>query len=612
MCGIVGLYKRQAPVDGKALEVGVARLAHRGPDDRGTFIDGNFGMGHTRLSIIDLAGGHQPLRTADGQLTLIANGEIYNFIELRVDLEARGHRFLTHSDSEVILHAYREYGEGFLARILGMFAFALYDARRERLILARDRLGIKPLFLAIQDSGIAFASEIKGLLPLLDAPPPIDPLGLTAYLQNQFATGSRTLLQGVERVLPGEALWIERGEVARRQRYWSPLQIQPLDLGYDEAAARFDDLMDQVITQHMRSDVPFGLFLSGGVDSAVLLAALSRRAEEPIRTFSVGFPGTSVQDELPLAQQMARRFGSRHREIQPQARDILHSLPLTIWAADELMRDNANLPTALLAQAASEELKVVFSGEGGDEVFAGYGRYHSSLLERWFKGLLAPGSKGFRTRGTFRNPWPRKLFTPALLAQLPAVRQPVVDAWRQAPTAWSDLQRMQYIDLTQALPDNLLVKADRMLMAWALEGRVPFLDHRLVEFGLGLPDRLKVAGGVGKLFLKRWAARDIPEDYLFAHKRGFHVPLGDWQDAALLSRLDRLLPDHPALRPWFQPEGVRDLIARCRQVPKGSAMLWAIVQFALWHRFLRQGFSERPPALTDPLALLEDGREWES
>lgn len=612
MCGIVGIFKRQAPVDVKVLEVGVARLAHRGPDDRGTFVSGNCGLGHTRLSIIDLAGGHQPLQTADGQLTLIANGEIYNFIELRADLEAKGHRFLTHSDSEVILHAYREYGEAFLTRVLGMFAFALYDAARERLILARDRLGIKPLFLAIQASGIAFASEIKGLLPLLDEQPPIDPLGLAAYLQNQFATGSQTLLRGVERVLPGEALWIERGVVARRQRYWSPWEVQPLELGFAEAAARFDDLMDLVITQHMRSDVPFGLFLSGGVDSAVLLAALSRRTDEPIRTFSVGFPGSSVQDELPLAQQMARRFGSRHREIQPQARDILPSLPLTTWAADELMRDNANLPTALLAQAASQELKVVFSGEGGDEVFAGYGRYHSSPLERWFKGLLAPGSKGFRTRGTFRNPWPQKLFTPALLAQLPEVRQPVVDAWRQAPAAWTDLQRMQYIDLTQALPDNLLVKADRMLMAWALEGRVPFLDHRLVEFGLGLPDRLKVKGGVGKLFLKRWAARDLPEDYLFARKRGFHVPLGDWQDEQLLSQLGRVLPEHPALHPWFRPEGVRELIVRCRQVPKGSAMLWALVQFALWHRFLRQGFSERPGALTDPLTLLSDRWEWES
>jgi len=612
MCGIVGLCKRQAPVDRAALEAGVARLAHRGPDDRGTFVAGHIGLGHTRLSIIDLAGGHQPLRTADGQLTLIANGEIYNFVELRADLEARGHRFLTHSDSEVILHAYREYGEEFLTQVLGMFAFALYDASRDCLILVRDRLGIKPLFLAHQTSGIAFASEIKGLLPLLDRPPEINVLSLAAYLQNQFATGSQTLLRGVERVLPGEALWIERGRVVRRQRYWSPLQVQPLDIGFEEAAARFDDLMGLVITQHMRSDVPYGLFLSGGVDSAVLLAALSRYADEPIRTFSVGFPGTSVKDELPLAQRMARRFGSRHLEIQPGAQDIIHSLPLTIWSADELMCDNANLPTALLAQAASQELKVVFTGEGGDEVFAGYGRYRSSSLERWFKGLLAPGSKGFRTRGIFRGPWPRRLFAPALLAEMPLVRHSVVNAWSQAPAAWSDLQRMQMIDLTQALPDNLLVKADRMLMAWGLEGRVPFLDHRLVEFGLGLPDRLKVAGRVGKLFLKRWALGDLPEDYLFARKHGFSVPLGDWQDEALLGRLSRVLPGHPSLDPWFRPEGVRELIARCPQLSKGSAMLWPIVQFAIWRQMLETGFAERPPALADPIELLRETRDQPS
>ncbi len=612
MCGIVGLFNRSAPVQIKALETAVGRLAHRGPDDQGIFVSGHFGMGHTRLSIIDLAGGHQPLKTADGTLTLIANGEIYNFIELRALLESRGHIFLTHSDCEVILHAYREYGEAFLEHILGMFAFALFDSVQNRLILARDRLGIKPLFLAEGEGGIAFASEIKGLLPLLDGPPGIDALGLARYLQTQFAAGTTTLLQGVERVLPGESVWIEQGAIARRLRYWSPLQVQRLDLGFEEASTRFDALMEVAITQHMRADVPFGLFLSGGVDSAVLLAQLSQHADRPIQTFSVGFPGTSVKDELPLAQAISRRFGSRHREICPTSREIFQSFPLTIWAADELMRDNANMPTALLAQAAGKELKVVFSGEGGDEVFAGYGRYHSSPLELWFKNLLVPGSVGFRTRGTFRGEWPRKLFTPALLAQLPLVRQLVTEGWQHTPVAWSDLQRMQFIDLTQALPDNLLVKADRMMMAWGLEGRVPFLDHRLVEFGLSLPDKLKVSGRIGKHFLKRWALRDLPEDYLFARKSGFSVPLGDWLDTALLSQLNSLLPEHPALRPWFRPDGVRELIARCRDIRTGSAMLWAIIQFVIWTRFLRQGFAERPAALTDPLELIRDPGGWES
>ena len=608
MCGIVGQFRQTGPVDRERLATAVSRLAHRGPDDQGLHLAGSVGLGHTRLSIIDLGGGHQPLQAADGALTLIANGEIYNFLELRAELEGLGHRFRTHSDSEVILHAYRQFGDGFLDRLQGMFAFALHDAGHDRLILARDRLGIKPLFLAERPDGISFASEIKGLLPLLEAPPAIAARGLAEYLQNQFATGTGTLLQSIERVRPGEAVWVEAGRIARRQRYWSPLAVRPREIGYEDAARDFDRLMETVIVQHMRADVPFGLFLSGGVDSAVLLAQLSRYRAEPIRTYSVGFPGTALADELPAALAMSRRFGSRHREIRPDSRAIFETLPLTVWAADELMRDNANLPTSLLAQAAGEDLKVVFSGEGGDEVFAGYGRYRGSRWERLLKGWLAPGSGGFRTRGSFRGPWPGRLFRPPLLEQLAAARQPVVDAWRGTPPDWSDLQRMQAIDLAQALPDNLLVKADRMLMAWGVEGRVPFLDHRLVEFGLSLPDRLKISGRDGKHFLRRWAARDLPEDHLRGRKRGFHVPMGEWLDAGFLARLQALLPEHRLLDPWFRPEGVRTLIGHCHDTRQGPTLLWAIVQFALWRHFLEEGFARRPDARTHPLDLLEESR----
>ena len=604
MCGIVGQFRQTGPVQRQRLETAVGRLAHRGPDERGTHLAGSVGLGHTRLSIIDLAGGHQPLRTADGALTLIANGEIYNFVELRAALQARGHVFLTHSDSEVILHAYREYGETFLDHIQGMFAFALHDPARDRLILARDRLGIKPLFLAVEPDGVSFASEIKGLLPLLTAAPEINPAGLAEYLQNQFATGATTLLRGIERVLPGEAVWIESGRIVRRQRYWSPLTVRPRDIGHEEAAREFDGLMDRVITEHMRSDVPFGLFLSGGIDSTLLLAQLSRRSEQPIRTFSVGFPGSSLKDELPQALAMSRRYGSRHQEIRPDAEAIIHSLPLTVWAADELMRDNANLPTALLAQAAGRELKVVFSGEGGDEVFAGYGRYRTSRWERLLKGLLAPGSGGFRTRGAFRGSWPRRLFQPALLEALAGARQPVVDAWRETPADWGDLRRMQSVDLRQAMPDNLLVKADRMLMAWGVEGRVPFLDHRIVEFGLSLPDDLKIAGRQGKQFLRRWAATDLDEEQLSGRKRGFYVPMSDWLDAAFLERLERILPGHPALADHFRLDGVLALIRGCRDIRHGSTLLWAIIQFALWRGYLAEGFARRPDARTDPLERL--------
>ena len=606
MCGITGLFNRSKPVNAASLETSIARLTHRGRDDKGTYRHGHFGMGHTRLSIIDLAGGHQPLVSEDRQLVLIANGEIYNFVELRADLETRGHHFLTHSDSEVILHAYREYGASFLDRIEGMFAFALYDQANQRVILARDRLGIKPLFMAQMGSGVAFSSEIKGLLPLMEYTPDINPEGLVQFLQNQFATQSTTLLRGVERVHPGEAIWIERGQIVRRHRYWSPLNVRTRDISFEEASSEFDSLMEQVITQHMRSDVPFGLFLSGGVDSAILLAQLSRYSDQPIHTFSVGFPGTSVQDELPLAHTIAKRFNSRHSAIQPDSKTILQSLPMTVWAADELMRDNANMPTSLLARAACRDLKVVFSGEGGDEVFAGYGRYRASPLEKLFKATLSPGSGGFRTRGTFRGSWPRKLFRPELLDHLSDARQVVIDGWRETPRHWSDLQRMQHVDLTQALPDNLLVKADRMLMAWGVEGRVPFLDHRIVEFGLGLPDQLKIADKQGKSFLKRWAERDIPAEHLYGRKRGFYVPVGEWLDDIFLCQLIAILPHHPALTPWFRPEGIEELIEVCKKVRHGETMLWAIIQFILWHCLLQQGFRDRPDWLTNPMSLICD------
>jgi len=604
MCGIVGLFSTSARVDPGRLHSAIAALGHRGPDDSGLYIDGGLALGHTRLSIIDLSGGHQPLTTRDQNLALIANGEIYNYIELREQLEHLGHEFLTHSDSEVILHAYAAYGDAFLEHLEGMFAFALYDKPNKRLVIARDRLGIKPLFISQLPYGIAFASEIKALLPLCERTPSINGQGLVEYLQNQFSSGATTILQGVERVLPGEAAIIEQGSVRRRWQYWSPLAVRTLSVTQDEAERRFDALMQTVMQQHMRSDVPFGLFLSGGVDSAILLALLSRYASEPIRTFSVGFAGTRLVDELPLARVIADKFGSHHTEIRPTEGDIFDSLPFTVWAADELMRDNANLPTALLAEAAGAELKVVFSGEGGDEAFAGYGRYRTSWLERHVKALLGPGTGGFRTRGTFRAPWPGRVFNESLLGVAKQARRPFVAAWRATPRGWSDLQRMQYTDIVTALPDNLLVKADRMLMASGVEGRVPLLDHRVVEFGLALPDALKVQGRQGKVFLKRWAARYLPQEHLNAPKRGFYVPLGEWLSDGYRARLGQVLPHNHAVREWFRPEGVAQLIQASARSKPAVRMLLAVFQFALWHRLFIEGDGERPPARCNPLDLL--------
>jgi asparagine synthase (glutamine-hydrolysing) len=404
--------------------------------------------------------------------------------------------------------------------------------------------------------------------------------------------------------MPGEIVVIEKGQITDRKTYWSPLHVQPRSIEYAQAEAEFDEIMDTVMIEHMRSDVPYGLFLSGGVDSAILLALLSRLRDEPIRTFSVGFPGTSLADELPAAGTMARLFSSRHEVITPTMEEIYGVMPLTVWAADDLMRDYANLPTCLLARAASRELKVIFSGEGGDEVFAGYGRYRAPWLERFTKSLFTPGSGGFRSRGTFRGGWPKKLFGTKLQQANREHTRPFIDALSRAPAEWTDLMQMQYTDLVTALPDNLLVKTDRMTMAWGLEGRVPFLDHRIVEFGLSLPNSLKIQSGEGKIFLKRWATRSIPEDYLRRPKKGFHVPVGEWLSRPFLEELQKTLPTHSSIEQWFRPAGLTELIKRSPDSSIYSRMLWAILQFAIWHQLFMESSGERPETLTDPIEFL--------
>ncbi|MBK9132155.1 MAG: asparagine synthase (glutamine-hydrolyzing) [Gammaproteobacteria bacterium] len=600
MCGIAGVFVNRR-VDPALLSAMADRLAHRGPDHRGIEIEAGAGLAHTRLSIIDLGGGDQPLHADDGRLSLIANGEIYNYVELRAELEGRGRRFATGSDCETILHAYAEYGDGFLDRLHGMFAFALHDRARDRLILARDRLGIKPLFLARIPDGWAFASELKALLPVIGKPV-VDPHALAQYLQCQFSTGRRALWAGVERVLPGEVVTLEAGGTPSRRRYWSPQDIAPVTTRFEDAATQFDELMHSVMIEHMRSDVPFGLFLSGGLDSSLLLALLSRLKGEPIRTFSVGFADSPRGTELELAEQLAAHCGSRHTVLRPTGRDMLDRLALSVWAADDLMRDFANLPTLMLAETAGAELKVVFSGEGGDEVFGGYHRYRSARLERWLKNLVYPGSGGFRTTGNFRG-LERAVFGTALRDAARGWRDDFIAAWRSAPSAWSDLQRMQLVDITTALPDNLLVKADRLLMAFGVEGRVPLLDHRVVEFGLALPDTLKIAPGHGKAFLRRWARRYLPPEHLRAPKRGFTVPMDAWLRGATLDRLEKILSASPAIREWFQPGAVRLLVEKQRRGRGVTRNLGALLQLALWHRIFVEGDGARPP-LQDPLTYL--------
>jgi asparagine synthase (glutamine-hydrolysing) len=604
MCGIAGYYLKAPAADQSRLSEMARRLAHRGPDGSGFHSAGRVGLAHTRLAIIDLAGGAQPLYNEDRSIALVANGEVYNHLELRAELEALGHRFTTHSDCETLLHAYEAWGENFLDRVLGMYAFALHDATRGVLLLGRDRLGIKPLYYTLTPEGLAFASEIKALRPLLGRPE-VATAGLARFLQANFTSGSGTLVRGVERLPPGHIGRMGADGVLQLRRYWSPTQTRPGRMDLDEALEAFDALMEEVITIHLRSDVPFGLFLSGGVDSSILAALISRRLDQPLRTWSVGFPMSGVHNELAAAAAVSERFGTRHTALEVSARDMLERLPHAVWAADDLTGDYANLPVSLLAERAGADLKVVFSGEGGDEVFAGYGRYRMPWIRRLLAELRHPGSGGFRTRGVFSRVG-RDLFQPELARAMSAWRTPFVQAWGEAPADWTDLMRRQYVDLTTWLPDDLLVKADRMLMAWGVEGRVPFLDHRVVEFGLALPDGLKVDARSGKRFLKLWGERFLPHDLLWSRKKGFTVPVGEWLGGEWLERYARVVPQTAAVRTWFRPEAVRRLIEAQRRSGRMAAPLWALLNFALWHRLFVEGEGGAPPRLQDPLDFLAD------
>jgi len=602
MCGIAGFILCDGGRPDRAeLERMAAALAHRGPDDQGIHIDGPVGLAQTRLSIIGLSTGHQPMVGEDGRLALAANGEVYNYIELNDWLRERGRRMLTDSDSETILHAYAVRGIECLEDLRGMYAFALHDAENGQLILGRDRLGIKPLFYCRLPDRVAFASEIKGLLPILPGRPEIAPAALRQFLQNQFAAGEETVVAGVRRVLPGEALIIHPDLGIERRRYWSALDVSPRRIGAEEAEAELDQLMDGAMREHMRSDVPFGLFLSGGVDSAVLAAMLDAHGAGRIKSWSVGYLGTDMPDELDEAGRVAAHFGLDHTPLHLSLSQVFGRIPHSVWCADELMRDYASLPTSVLAQTAAADLKVVFSGEGGDEIFAGYGRFRPNLLGRWLKTFIHPGSGGFRTRGQWDWRWARRLFSPVLRGAPGSDRAHFQAAWRAGPATWSDMQRRQYTDLVTALPDNLLVKTDRMLMGFGLEGRVPFLDHRLVEFGLSLPDDLKVRGRQGKWLLRRWAEPRLPPGHLNRRKRGFHVPVGDWLTDKVAARAGERLIHNRGIHDWFQVQAIPDLV-RSRQAGRDSGReLFGLIQFAIWHRLFIEGPGLKPGPDEDPL-----------
>ena len=626
MCGIHGLYAFDGSAPSRAtLSVMGDLTRHRGPDDFGAHIDGPCGIAMRRLSIIDLAGGHQPLTNEDGTLWLVANGEIYNYRELSHELAAQGHRLRTASDCETLLHLYEQHGDDFLARVNGMFAFALWDARRRRLLIGRDRLGIKPLYVWNDGKRLVFASEAKAILGVPGIPTELDREALASYLALGYVPAPQSIFRGIRKLPPATLLIVENGQ-ARERRYWRlPSQV---DDGVDEATwiARVRHRLEEAVRLQMVSDVPIGAFLSGGIDSSAVVAFMSAHSDRPVKTYAIGFDGggaESFYNELPYARQIAERFHTDHHEILVRP-DIVSLLPRLLWHLDEPIADSAFVTTYLVSEFARRDVTVILSGVGGDELFAGYRRYLGNHYRRRFEQLPA-GMRRVMTALGARLPSDRHspMLNTMRLAKgfLASAALPLDERYRsyvevfddeaaagmlRAPMAANghalaaafadaksgdDLNRMLAVDVATQLPDDLLMLTDKMSMAVSLECRVPLLDHELCELAAAIPERVKLRGGRLKHVLKEALADVLPRGILERKKRGFGTPMGAWFKGALAPLVRQMLsPQAIERRGLFDPRAVSALIAaHDASRIDGTDRLLALLNFEIWARLYLEG-----------------------
>ncbi len=567
MCGIVGLMTRDGSApDESTIGKLTTAVRHRGPDGEGRYSARNFAMAQTRLAIIDLETGDQPLYEPGGAV-LVANGEIYNYIELRNDLG--GARFATASDCEAPLHLYRRHGLDFVDHLRGMYAIALYDPIEGQLVLARDPFGIKPLYYSETEAGFCFASEPQALLEAGLVEREINSTARTELLQLQYTTGADTIFKNIQRVLPGETLVVRDGRIVARRRKSALPQAEPADWDTDTALELLDEALLDSVEVHQRADVPYGMFLSGGVDSSVLLALMSELNEQPVRTFTAGFDDPSAPDEREHARRLADSVGAENVDVGITKNDLWQRLPEIVAAVDDPAADYAILPTYLLGEAVRKSgLKVVLTGEGGDELFAGYGRYRSAVRPWW------QGGRSMRARG--------------MLDGLDVLREIPV-GWRDGISAAEDmlntgdltrLQVAQAADCTDWLPNDLLTKIDRCLMAHGVEGRTPYLDPRVAAVAFRLSDQLKVRDGLGKWLLRRWLDDRMPISGAFERKRGFSVPVAEWIFARG-AEVGPLVARQPGVAEICEPKKVENLYLR-RGKRQGFAA-WLLLFYALWH-----------------------------
>lgn len=629
MCGIAGLIyfdssRRAEPGDVTRM---TDALTHRGPDDFGYFFDGPVGLGHRRLSIIDLAGGRQPIENEDGSVVIVFNGEVYNYAGLTRDLLARGHTFRTRSDTEAMVHAYEEYGDDCVQRFRGMFGFAIWDRPRRRLLLARDRLGVKPVYYYIGDGFLAFASEVKALLELPGVPREIDEEAFEQYLILRYVPGPRTMFRGIRKLQPGHRLICEAGRV-KIEKYWD-VAFQ-VDEGRSDAESleRFQALLDESVRLRMIAEVPVGIFLSGGLDSSTILAKMAQLTGHRVKSFAVGYPTRGDADpaanEFGYAGLVARAIGAEHHEYRVTADQFRDFMPEMVRQLDEPLADASCPPLYFLSRLAREHITVVLSGEGADEILGGYGIYQRMMaidalhrrapgaLAEWAPRLAALGPKeivrryvrllGLPLEQSYRGV-SRGLSSEVLDRLRPGGSPPphsldaLFEAHFGAARGASALNKMLYVDTKVWLPDDLLLKADKMTMANALELRVPFLDHELVEFAATLPARLKVRGLTGKVLLRRAMKGVLPQEILGRPKKGFLTPMRDWfrNELAGFAR-EVLLDPASACRARFDARALTALLDEHR---RGEAQreqeIWTLLVFEHWNRaFLTAPDRSRP------------------
>lgn len=637
MCGIAGIVHRDPSqrVNPALLQRMCASLCHRGPDAQGTFQQGPVALGNRRLSIIDLAGGQQPIFNESGTVAVILNGEIYNFREVRPALEAKGHRFSTQTDTEVVVHLYEEYGVDAVQRLRGMFALALWDSERQRLLLARDRVGKKPLFYAHLPERLLFASEIKAILQDPEVSTGLDLRALDAYLAFQFIPHPLTIYQAVRKLPPGHRLIWEHGEVTI-EPYWR-LDFSrklPIDAGAVGEALRTH--LAEATQVRLRSDVALGALLSGGLDSSIVVALMAQTTEQPVKTFSAGF-AEEAYNELPYAQQVARRFATDHHEALVTA-DVAAVLPRLVWQYDEPFADKSAVPTFYVARMASRQVRVVLTGDGGDEAFAGYDKYR---LGRWQRAwtylptavrrdlarrLLAPLQHGHDsdTTGLLTRlarsllPYAEAIFYPeffsgrgrSVLYQswvrrgLSGHASPIAALVAEGLAQLDDpIDLMQWLDYQWYLPGDLLVKMDIASMACSLEARSPFLDHQLIEFCAALPSRFKTDGHARKIALREAFRGMLPETILERPKQGFSIPLRAWLRGPLSTLARELLVEHPrGLEEFFDVSAIRRMFEAHVSGRRNHAhRLWALMLFAQWYRMMieERAYTRAPPPFPD-------------